>query len=122
MINKTFRLFISSTFNDFISERNVLNDEIFPVIDDFCQQHGYNFQLIDLRWGVNSESSLNQNTLAICLDEVKRCRTLSPKPNFLLMVGERYGWIPLPSKISKDIFLKIIKAATPTESKLISEW
>ena len=49
MINKTFRLFISSTFSDFVTERDILNDEIFPVVDDFCQQRGYNFQLVDLR-------------------------------------------------------------------------
>ncbi len=122
MINKTFRLFISSTFNDFILERNILNDEIFPIIDDFCQQHGYNFQLIDLRWGVTNESALNQNTLAICLDEVKRCRNLSPKPNFLIMAGERYGWIPLPAKISKDNFCKILSVASPEETQIITEW
>ena len=104
MKNKTFRLFISSTFSDFNLERNILNGEVSQVINDYCQSYGYNFQLIDLRWGVNSESSLNQNTLAICLDEVKRCRTLSPKPNFLILAGERYGWVPLPSKIGAADF------------------
>lgn len=122
MLNKTFRLFISSTFSDFILERNILNDEIFPIVDDYCQQRGYNFQLIDLRWGVNNESALNQNTIAICLDEVKRCRTLSPKPNFLVMAGERYGWIPLPAKISKNDFYEIMSVATSEEKKIITEW
>ena len=122
MLNKTFRLFISSTFSDFILERNILNDEIFPIVDDYCQQRGYNFQLIDLRWGVNNESALNQNTIAICLDEVKRCRTLSPKPNFLVMAGERYGWIPLPAKISKNDFYEIMSVATSEEKEIITEW
>lgn len=122
MINKTFRLFISSTFSDFLLERNILNDEIFPLIDEFCQTQGYNFQLIDLRWGVNNESAINQNTLAICLDEVKRCRSLSPKPNFLLMAGERYGWIPLPSKISKMEFELLISCACDEEKELLSNW
>jgi len=122
MINKTFRLFISSTFNDFIFERNILNDEIFPVIDEFCQDKGYNFQIIDLRWGVNNESALNQNTLAICLDEVKRCRTLSPKPNFLILAGERYGWIPLPAKITAKDFRELISSAQGSDKTLISEW
>jgi len=122
MLNKTFRLFISSTFNDFILERNILNDDIFPVIDDFCQSKGYNFQIIDLRWGVNNESALNQNTLAICLDEVKRCRTLSPKPNFLILAGERYGWIPLPAKISAKDFRELMLIAKDGDKDLISEW
>ncbi len=122
MINKTFRLFISSTFDDFVDERNILNDSVFTRIDLFCQERGYNFQLIDLRWGVNNESALNQNTLAICLDEVKRCRTLSPKPNFLIMAGERYGWIPLPAKLSPEDFYEVISVASGEEGKLIKEW
>ena len=122
MINKTFRLFISSTFNDFIEERNILNNVIFTTIDDFCQSKGYNFQIIDLRWGVNYESALNQNTLAICLDEVKRCRTLSPKPNFLILAGERYGWIPLPAKITARDFKELMATAQECDRTLISEW
>lgn len=100
MNNKTFSLFISSTFSDFIEERVALK-KIFYEIDDYCQSRGYDFQIIDLRWGVNTEAALNQKTIEICLEEVKRYCTLSPRPNFLLMVGERYGWVPLPSKIEK---------------------
>lgn len=29
MINKTFRLFVSSTFNDFLQERAILNESVF---------------------------------------------------------------------------------------------
>ena len=122
MINKTFRLFISSTFSDFVTERDILNDKIFPVVDDFCQQRGYNFQLVDLRWGVTNESALNQNTLAICLDEVKRCRSLSPRPNFLLMMGERYGWIPIPTSISVEDFQNILSVASSEESAVLNQW
>ena len=106
MNNKTFSLFISSTFSDFIEERVVLK-KIFYEIDDYCQSRGYDFQIIDLRWGVNTEAALNQKTIEICLEEVKRCCTLSPRPNFLLMVGERYGWVPLPSKIEKEEYEKL---------------
>lgn len=122
MINKTFRLFISSTFSDFLTERTILNEEVFPVIDDYCQSQGYNFQLIDLRWGVNNESALNQNTLAICLDEVRRCCTLSPKPNFLLMTGERYGWIPLPATITRKDFEELITFASDEECSVLKAW
>lgn len=122
MINTIFRLFISSTFSDFILERNILNNEIFPIINDFCQDKGYNFQIVDLRWGVNNESALNQNTLAICLDEVKRCRTLSPKPNFLILAGERYGWIPLPAKITAKDFRELISTAQENDKILLSKW
>lgn len=122
MINKTFRLFISSTFSDFFEERAVLNKKIFHEINDYCQSRGYDFQIIDLRWGVNTEAALNQKTMEICLEEVKRCCTLSPRPNFLLMVGERYGWIPLPSKIKKEEYEKLYCTCSTEEKTLLIEW
>ncbi|MBQ8057030.1 MAG: DUF4062 domain-containing protein [Ruminococcus sp.] len=122
MLNKTFRLFISSTFNDFLLERRILNENIFSIVDEHCQQRGYNFQLIDLRWGINNESAINQNTLAICLDEVNRCKTLSPKPNFLIMAGERYGWVPLPTKIEKEDFEQVLSVATKEQYDLLTQW
>ena len=42
MNNKTFSLFISSTFSDFIEERVALK-KIFYEIDDYCQSRGYDF-------------------------------------------------------------------------------
>lgn len=122
MNNKTFRLFISSTFSDFLEERAVLNKKIFHEIDDYCQRRGYAFQIIDLRWGVNAEATLNQKTIEICLEEVKRCCTLSPRPNFLLMIGERYGWIPLPSKIKKEEYEKLYHGCSDEDKTILDEW
>lgn len=122
MINKTFRLFISSTFDDFKEERELLNEEVFSKVDRYCQKKGYNFQLVDLRWGINSEAALMQNTLSICIEEVRRCKELSPKPNFLIMVGERYGWIPLPFKIGVNEFETIVSACNAEEASLLQNW
>lgn len=44
--NKTFRLFISSTFNDFREERKVLQTKVFPIIKKYCIEKGYRFQPI----------------------------------------------------------------------------
>ena len=122
MINKTFRLFISSTFNDFQTERAIINRDILSELDLFCKQYGYRFQIIELRWGVNTESALNQNTVDICIDEVKRSKNLSPRPNFLIMVGERYGWIPLPSRINKIVFEQLLEVATNIQIEALSAW
>ena len=122
MNNKTFRLFVSSTFEDFHEERELLNNNIVKRLDDYCKQFGYTFQLVDLRWGINNESALNQRTLEICLNEVKRCRTLSPKPNFLLMIGNRYGWTPLPSAIDKNEFEAILYHCNDSQRESLSQW
>ena len=122
MINKTFRLFISSTFSDFLTERAILNNQIFAAAEELCASRGYHFQLIDLRWGVNTESALNQQTISICLDEVRRCRTLSPRPNFLILSGERYGWIPLPPRMEQQRFETLLNAANDGEKALLCRW
>lgn len=108
MQKKTFRLFISSPFSDFIKEREVLHKRVFPKIDDYCIKSGFSFQPIDLRWGVNEEAQLDQKTIEVCLEEVRACKHF-PSPNFLIMAGDRYGYIPCPYMIEKVEFEKILK-------------
>ena len=94
---KTFRVFVSSTFADLKAERDALQRLVFPRLRDLCAQRGARFQAIDLRWGVSEEAALDHRAMAICLEEIKRCQALSPRPNFLILLGERYGWRPLPA-------------------------
>jgi NACHT domain- and WD repeat-containing protein len=106
--NQTYRVFISSTFSDLKAERNALQEQVFPRLRALCQQHGARFQPIDLRWGVSEEASLDQQAMAICLGEIKRCQEISPRPNFLVLLGDRYGWCPPPSHIPESEFQEIL--------------
>jgi WD40 repeat protein len=103
MLLKTFRLFVSSTFADFTQERELLQSKVFPNLDAYCAVKGYQFHAIDLRWGVNEEAQLDQRTAEICLSEVAAAKGY-PSPNFLVMIGSRYGWVPLPFAIAQDEF------------------
>jgi len=100
---RAFRLFVSSTFSDFTQEREILQSRVFPNLDAYCASKGYQFHAIDLRWGVNEEAQLDQRTAEICLGEVAAAKHY-PSPNFLIMVGDRYGWVPLPFAIAQDEF------------------
>jgi hypothetical protein len=53
------RVFVSSTFSDLKSERNALQAQVFPRPEQLCAQNGFQFQAIDLRWGVASEAGLD---------------------------------------------------------------
>jgi len=119
--SKTFRLFISSTFSDFKGERDVLQSKVFPQIKEYALEQGYAFQPIDLRWGVNNEAQLNQKTLELCLDEVKVCKTYQ-HPNFLVMLGERYGWVPLPCVIESVEFEALYTLINEEEKKNLNKW
>ncbi len=47
--SRTFRVFVSSTFNDLIKERNTLQEKVFPRLREYCQQYGARFKAIDSR-------------------------------------------------------------------------
>jgi hypothetical protein len=52
---KIFRVFVSSTFTDMKEERRILQKNVFPKLEKFCEENGAKFQAVDLRWGVNEE-------------------------------------------------------------------
>jgi len=99
LASATVRVFVSSTFSEFVAERNLLNDAVFPRLRELCARYGATFQAVDLRWGVPEDAALDHSVIPICLEEVRRSQRLSPRPNFLLLLGERYGWKPLPDSI-----------------------
>lgn len=121
-MKKAFRLFVSSTFADFKAERDLLHNEVFPKIREYCEEKGFTFQPIDLRWGVNSEAQFDQKTIPVCLSEVKICASY-PHPNFLIMLGDRYGWVPLPYMIERSEFDQILKnTKAQVDVNLIKKW
>jgi len=85
---RVFRLFISSTFGDVVAEREALQKRVFPELEKFCAERGARFQAVDLRWGI-TEGEEEHDTLRICLEEVRRCQELSPRPNFAVLLGDR---------------------------------
>jgi hypothetical protein len=44
------RVFVSSTFSDLKPERNALQAQVFPRLEQLCPQHVFQLQAIDLRW------------------------------------------------------------------------
>jgi len=120
--SRTFRLFVSSTFGDMKSERSLLQARVFPLLRQLCERHGARFQAVDLRWGVSEASQMDQQTMRICLSEITRCQRITPKPNFLILLGDRYGWLPLPEKILKTEFERLTPFWDEAEQALIGHW
>lgn len=101
--NRVFRVFISSTFEDFQAEREMLRSRVWPELERLCALRGASFEAIDLRWGIPANTAEDLDIVSICLGEVERCRKLSPRPNFLALVGGRYGWRPLPAAVPLSV-------------------
>ena len=95
---------------------------MFPKLRKLCEENGARFQAIDLRWGVRDEAALDQQTMRICLEEIARCQRVTPRPNFIVLLGDRYGWRPVPSAIPADEFETIEYHVAPAEKELLQRW
>jgi len=91
--SRQIRVFLSSTFRDFMEERDLLVKQVFPRLRKRAQERGVEVVDVDLRWGVTQEESEQGKVIGICLAEIDNCR-----PYFIGMLGERYGWIPPTDK------------------------
>ena len=121
--SKTFRIFVSSTFSDLKAERDALQRYVFPRLRELCAKSGARFQAIDLRWGVSEEAGLDQRTMPICQGEIERCQKVTPRPNFVVLLGDRYGWRPLPPEIPAAEFAAIEAKVTAADDKaLLKTW
>eukprot|EP00004_Rigifila_ramosa_P027026 TRINITY_DN861_c0_g1_i1.p1 TRINITY_DN861_c0_g1~~TRINITY_DN861_c0_g1_i1.p1 ORF type:complete len:1137 (-),score=238.54 TRINITY_DN861_c0_g1_i1:21-3431(-) len=86
---RAVRVFLSSTFLDMQTERDVLVKKVFPEIKNICGLNGISFTEIDLRWGITAEQAERGETVAVCMREIDNCR-----PYFVNILGSRYGWVP----------------------------
>jgi len=87
--SREIRVFLSSTFRDFMQERDLLVKQVFPALRRRARERGVELVDVDLRWGITQEQSEQGQVIGICLAEIERCR-----PYFIGMLGERYGWTP----------------------------
>ncbi len=119
--SKSFRLFLSSTFSDLRSERDKLQEEVYPRLRNYCVERGFSFQVVDLRWGVSEEAGYDQQTLKICLDQVKYCQNYL-NPHFAIILSERYGWIPLPTEIILKEYEQLEVFFKKLEKSIFDKW
>jgi WD40 repeat protein len=120
---RTFRVFVSSTFEDLIEERNALQRDVFPALSKLCKTHGAQFQAIDLRWGVRDEAVLGQKLMEICLAEIERCQRTRIKPNFIVLLGDRYGKPPLPARVQAQEFEVVLNnMGSDADRVLVESW
>ena len=96
-IDRSMRIFISSTFQDMEEERKELITKVFPILKKKAAKRGVTVTELDLRWGITQEESENGKVLEICLNEIDKSR-----PFFIGILGDRYGWCPSQEEIGKN--------------------
>ena len=113
------RFFISSTFSDMERERDILR-VIFQELKPKYKEKGWQLDVVDLRWGINHLEGLDNKTMSICLGEIEHCQTVSPRPNFIMLVGEYFGWLPLPEEIKFSEMDRM--SLSSSQIALFKEW
>lgn len=117
-----FRVFFASTFGDFIEERRVLHERVFPAVRKYCLDRGVRFLPIDLRYGISEAAIVEQNLIRTCLEEVARCREISPDFNFVALLGDRYGTRALAESIPEDDFEALKPFLSPKHRARVQKW
>jgi hypothetical protein len=93
-------IFISSTFSDMHAERDYLVKQVFPQLQEWCEQRKLHMVDIDLRWGVTEQDATqNKRVVQVCLERIDTCR-----PFFLCFLGQRRGWVPAWADIPPETF------------------
>lgn len=78
-------IFVSSTFRDFQTERNLIQNQVELQVNERLREIRVSF--VDLRWGIDTtnESGLDK-VVSICIEEV-----LNSYPYYIIMLGDTYG-------------------------------
>ena len=61
-------------------------ERVYPRLKSYCQERGYDFQVVDMRWGVRDESTDDHMTTELCMRELRACQKLSTGPNFIVSI------------------------------------
>jgi len=99
--SRTVRVFLSSTFRDFMEERDLLVRKVFPELRRRCRQRQVELVEVDLRWGITEQEAQQGKVLPICLAEIDRAR-----PFFMGLLGERYGWVPQKNQYDLSLIVE----------------
>ena len=82
-------VFLSSTFTDTHTERNIVLDKLAPTLREVGVTAGIDVAFSDMRWGMKDENTLDHLTWIGCAKEIDRCREASPDFFFLSLQSEK---------------------------------
>ena len=77
-------------------------ERVYPTLRLYCQEKGYQFQVVDMRWGISDASTNDHITTELCLQEIKNCQQLSTGPNFVVSLILQYLYF---QSFQKDMML-----------------
>ncbi|XP_074480037.1 uncharacterized protein LOC141760845 [Sebastes fasciatus] len=105
---KRFMVYICGGYKDTVAERSALMENVYPRLYLYCKQRGYDFRMIDLRWGVGTPVAERHDTVELHVENLQRCQE-TRGPNFILFVGQKHEVRSLPPTITREAYEAIVR-------------
>ncbi|XP_068569793.1 NACHT domain- and WD repeat-containing protein 1 [Cebidichthys violaceus] len=106
--DKRFMVYICGGYKDTVAERSAFMENVYPRLYLYCKQRGYDFRMVDLRWGVGTPVAERHDTVELHVETLRRCQA-TQGPNFILFVGHKYEVQSPPSTITREAFEAIVR-------------
>ena len=71
---------------------------------------------------MRQESVDDHRIVNICMEEIKRCQEKSLAIAFIALLGDKYGWRPLPPSVEADEFEALLQLIEQSDRELITRW
>jgi hypothetical protein len=100
------QVYFATTYVDFQEEVKELHETVFPRMHELGQASGYVFNPVVMRYGMDELADRkymsDPRVARIVFREIERCRRISPRCNFFVLAGDRYGSSLLPASLDKN--------------------
>jgi Domain of unknown function (DUF4062) len=119
---RELKVFVSSTFTDTHEERNIMLNGLLPLLRELARSRGIAVFLFDMRSGFPDTNTLDHHTWENCYRELRRCYDESGGIFFLSLQADKYGYMPLPKVVDKDVYEERLRSLSDDMRNLAGKW
>ncbi|XP_072168845.1 NACHT domain- and WD repeat-containing protein 1-like [Diadema setosum] len=114
---RMIRIYVNASHEDSEVERCALMEKVYPGLREYCAGKGYEFEVIDLHWGIWDDRIRDHRFLDQCANEIRNCQILSMGPNFISFLNQKYDRLAAPLRILASAYDRLLKKVGSEEDK-----